>query len=62
MLIQSGLHKALKGKPSTASSNGSGKVSISDKDWEELDNRAASIIRLCLANNVFANVGNIKKF
>ncbi|KAK9232475.1 hypothetical protein WN943_022721 [Citrus x changshan-huyou] len=59
VLIQSGLHKALKGKPSPASSSGSGKASISDEDWEELDDRAASAIRLCLAKNVLANVGKI---
>ena len=32
VLIQSGLHKALKGKSSPASSSGSGKASISDED------------------------------
>ena len=49
VLIQSGLHKSLKGKPSPTSNSGSGKASISDKDWEELDDRVASAIRLCLA-------------
>ena len=59
MLIQSWLHKALKRKPSPASKSGSGKASISDEDWEELDDRAAIAIRLCLTMNVLANVGNI---
>ncbi|KAL9438154.1 hypothetical protein AB3S75_023924 [Citrus x aurantiifolia] len=59
VLIQSGLHKALKRKSSLVSSSGSGKASISDEDWEDLDDRAASAIRLCLAKNVLANVGNI---
>ena len=58
-MIQSGLYKTLKGKPSPASSSGSGKASINDEDWEELDDRAASAIRLCLAKNVLANVRNI---
>ncbi|KAH9671379.1 hypothetical protein KPL70_017352 [Citrus sinensis] len=59
MLIQSGLHKALKRKPSPASKSGSGKASISNEDWEKLNDRAAIAIRLCLAMNVLANVGNI---
>ena len=46
VLIQSGLHKALKGNTSKMEA---------DK-WEELDLRAASAIRLCLAKNVLANV------
>jgi hypothetical protein len=48
VLIQSGLHKALKGNTSKMEA---------DK-WEELDLRAASAIRLCLAKNVLANVQN----
>ena len=59
VLIQSGLHKALKRKSSLTSNNGSGKVSISNEDWENLDDRVASVIRLCLAKNVLTNVGNI---
>lgn len=67
LLIQSGLHKALKGRfipvpekdgeTSTAGSGASvtGKA-MSDDDWEDLDLRAASAIRLNLANNVLANV------
>ncbi|WJX56676.1 hypothetical protein P8452_42313 [Trifolium repens] len=46
VLIQSGLHKAIKGNTSKMET---------DK-WEELDLRAASKIRLCLGNNVLANV------
>ncbi|WJX28761.1 hypothetical protein P8452_17440 [Trifolium repens] len=49
VLIQSGLHKALKGNTSKMEA---------DK-WEELDLRAASAIHLCLANNVLANVQNM---
>jgi hypothetical protein len=49
VLIQSGLHKALKGNTSKMEA---------DK-WEELDLRAASAIRLCLAKNVLANVQNL---
>ena len=59
VLIQSGLHKALKGKSSPASSSDSGKVSIRDEDWEDFDDRAASVIRLCLAKNVLSNVEKI---
>ena len=66
VLIQSGLHKALKGKPGSGSSNGaedsskaSDKSSMSDEDWEDMDLRAASAIRLCLAKNVLANVHGI---
>ncbi|RYQ84281.1 hypothetical protein Ahy_B10g103423 [Arachis hypogaea] len=50
VLIQSGLHKALKKKIS----------GIKDEEWEELDLRAASAIRLCLAKNVLANVQGMK--
>ncbi|KAK6151362.1 hypothetical protein DH2020_013997 [Rehmannia glutinosa] len=32
---------------------------MSDEDWEDLDLRAASTIRLCLAKNVLANVHGI---
>jgi len=49
VLIQSSLHKALKGNTS--------KMEV-DK-WEELDLRAASAIRLCLEKNVLANVQNL---
>jgi len=49
VLIQSSLHKALKGNTSKMEA---------DK-WEELDLRAASAIRLCLAKNVLANVQNL---
>jgi len=49
VLIQSGLHKALKGNTSKMEA---------DK-WEELDLRAASAIRLCFAKNVLANVHNL---
>ncbi|KAL4284128.1 hypothetical protein GQ457_16G027410 [Hibiscus cannabinus] len=58
LLIQSGTHKALKGKPT---SNDSGKAgsSMSDEDWEDLDLRAASSIRLALAKNVLPNVKGI---
>ena len=63
VLIQSGLYQALKGKSTSgkdsgksSSSGDSGKSKISDEEWEELDMKAASQIRLCLAKNVLANV------
>lgn len=67
ILIQSGLHKALKGREipkdgatsSTEEKAGAGKSVMSDDDWEDLDLRAASAIRLCLAKNVLANVYGI---
>ncbi|KAF7841184.1 cytochrome p450 [Senna tora] len=58
VLIQSGLHKALEGKISNKDSEKS-ESSMSDGDWVELDLRAASTIRLCLAKNVLANVQGI---
>ena len=54
ILIQSGLHKALKGRDSKNSS-------MSDEDWDDLDERATSAIRMCLAKNVLANVLGISK-
>ena len=57
VLIQSGLHKALKGKP--VSSGESSSTSKNEEEWEDLDLRAASTIRLCLAKNVLANVHGI---
>ncbi|PHT58503.1 hypothetical protein CQW23_00866 [Capsicum baccatum] len=66
VLIQSGLHKVLKERPTSGkgdkdsekseSSKDSEKSRISDEEWEELDMKAASQIRLCLAKNVLANV------
>jgi len=46
VLIQYGLHKVLKGRTSN----------MKEEEWEELDLRVASAIRLCLAKNVLANV------
>ena len=64
LLIQYGLHKALKGKPTTVSGEDSArsktsKFIVSDKDWEELDLKAANTIRLCLAKNILENVSEI---
>ncbi|KAJ1387437.1 cytochrome p450 [Sesbania bispinosa] len=49
VLIQPGLHKALKRNTSD----------VDDEKWEELDLRATSAIRLCLAKNVLPSVQNI---
>ncbi|KAL4566149.1 hypothetical protein LXL04_030259 [Taraxacum kok-saghyz] len=60
VLIQSGLHKALKGKPAHVSSKESSAAGKDeDKEWDDLDLRAASAIRLSLAKNVLANVHGI---
>lgn len=72
VLIQSKLHKALKGRSTPDSSKKDGKStsdsskqdfasSMSDEDWEEFDLRAASMIRLSLAKNILANVQGISK-
>ena len=64
LLIQSGLYKALKGKPTTTFGEDSArsevsKSIVSDEDWEELDLKASSTIRLCLEKNILANVSGI---
>lgn len=59
VMIQSGLHKALKGRPTVETSKEGSKSGMSDEDWEELDLKAASVIRLSLAKNVLANVQGI---
>jgi len=46
VLIQYGLHKVLKGRPSD----------MKEEEWEELYLRAASAICLCLVKNVLVNV------
>ena len=46
VLIQYGLHKMLKGRPSD----------MKEEEWEEIDLKVASAIRLCLAKNVLAKV------
>ena len=66
ILIQSGLHKALKGRPipevssdTSVTDETKSRSVMSDEDWEDLDLRAASAIRLCLAKNVLANIHGI---
>ena len=67
ILIQSGLYKTLKGKPTSLSEGkepeksgdsieSKEKFKMSEEEWEELDMRAASQFRLCLAKNILANV------
>jgi hypothetical protein len=56
ILIQYGLHKTLRDIPASGSSDGAGKSGTSNLDWEDLDLRAASSIRLCLGKNILANV------
>ena len=67
LLIQSGLYKVLKGKPIPLingkdsevfgdKSGDSGKSTMSNEDWKELDMKAASQIHLSLAKNIFATV------
>ncbi|KAL6508474.1 hypothetical protein OROHE_021607 [Orobanche hederae] len=68
ILIQSGLHKVLKGKPAVVlekdsskdSDNRTNTSSMSNEDWEEMDLKATNAIRLCLTKNILANVqGNL---
>ena len=49
MLVQQGVHETFQGK--------SGKpVGTSEEDWEEMDLKTASMIQLCLADEVMYNV------
>ena len=57
VLIQFGLYKALRGRP--VSSGELSSTSKNEKEWDDLDLRAANTIRLCLAKNVLANVHGI---
>ncbi|PON99640.1 hypothetical protein TorRG33x02_044050, partial [Trema orientale] len=50
LLIQSGQHKVLKGK------DNSEKFKINDEDWEDLYERAASVIQMCWAKNILTNM------
>ncbi|KAF7812915.1 putative B3 domain-containing protein [Senna tora] len=58
VLIQSGLHKALKGKIFSKDSKNS-ESNKRDGDRKELDLIVANTIRLCLSKNVLANVQEI---
>lgn len=49
MLVQQGLHRALDGKAKKP-------AGMDDDDWEDLDMRALSSIRLCLADEVLFNI------
>ena len=49
LLMQQGLHKTLQGKSSKS-------TGMSDENWEEMDLKAASTIRLCITDEVMYNV------
>jgi hypothetical protein len=49
LLVQQGLQKALVGKSKKPNN-------MSNEDWEDLDARALSTIRLCLADEVLFNI------
>jgi hypothetical protein len=49
LLVQQGVVKTLLGKSKKP-------VTISDEEWEEIDARALSAIRLCLADDVLFNI------
>ena len=54
----------LKGKPTTAFGDDStrsevSKSTVSDEDWEEVDLKVSSTIRLCLVKNILTNVYEI---
>jgi hypothetical protein len=49
LLVQQGVVKALLGKEKQP-------ASITDEDWDEMDARALSAIRLCLADDVLFNI------
>jgi hypothetical protein len=49
LLVQQGAVKVLLGKAKQP-------ASITDDDWDEMDGRALSVIRLCLADDVLFNI------
>ena len=49
LLVQQGAVKVLLGKEKQP-------VSITDDDWDEMDGRALSVIRLCLVEDVLFNI------
>jgi hypothetical protein len=49
LLVQQGVVKALLGKAKQP-------ATITDEDWDEIDARALSAIRLCLADDVLFNI------
>jgi hypothetical protein len=49
LLVQQGMVKALLGKAKKP-------ATITDEDWDEIDARSLSVIRLCLANYVLFNI------
>jgi hypothetical protein len=49
LLVQQGVVKALLGKTKQP-------VTITDNDWDEMDERALSSIHLCLADDVMFNI------
>ena len=64
LFIQSGLHKALNGKPTNVfdedlARSEVSKSTLSDEDWDELDLKATYTIRMCMAKNILANVSGI---
>ena len=64
LLIKSRLREALKSKPTIVSGDDSvrsevSKSIVSDENWEELNLKATSTIRLCLTKNILANVFGI---
>ena len=54
ILIQQGVHKALLGKTTKPEK-------MSDENWEEMDEKAASAIRLNLGDEVIHNILEAKK-
>jgi hypothetical protein len=54
LLVQQGLQKALAGKTKKLES-------MIYEDWEDLDARALSTIRLCLVDQVFFNIAKEEK-
>ncbi|KAL8503549.1 hypothetical protein ACS0TY_022329 [Phlomoides rotata] len=59
VLIQSGVHQTLKGRPGSSEGTSNKGSGMSDEEWEDLDLRAASTTRLCLVKNVLANIHGI---
>jgi hypothetical protein len=49
LLVQQGLKKALTGKTMKP-------IAMTNKEWEDLDEKSLSTIRLCLADDVMFNI------
>ncbi|KAL2506192.1 putative phosphoinositide phosphatase SAC9 [Abeliophyllum distichum] len=59
LVLEFGLHKTLKEKPTAISDKDIEKSSMSDEVWEDFDLKTASTMCLCLAKNFLTNIHGI---